>query len=174
MAADSAFERYVMSKLPSLIRTARALSADSALAEDLVQEVLIRVHDRWDTISRMDRPDAYIHRMLVNEFLGWRRKWGRLVPHADPHLASPTGTSDEPDHAESSADRDALMAEIRKLPLRQRAVIGLRYLDDLDDTAIAQALGCSQSTVRVHASRALASLRIARDRSDSHEMNKGP
>ena len=96
--------------------------------------------------------------MLVNEHLSWRRKWARIVPHAE------VGTrlvDEHSDHASTHSERDALLSAIRALPDRQRVVVTLRYLVDLSDAEIAETLGCRQSTVRVHASRALAALRVS-------------
>jgi RNA polymerase sigma-70 factor (sigma-E family) len=150
------FEQYAIRRLPVLLGTARAICADNALAEDLVQDVLIKLHARWTVIGSMDAPDAYVRRMLVNEYLSWRRKWSR--PTARLVDGAVTGT----DFASAQADRSELLDEIRRLPARQRAVIGLRYYADLTDAEIADLLGCSHSTVRVHASRALKALRVGR------------
>ena len=157
------FEEYAKAKLPMLLRTARAVCADSALAEDVVQEVLSRIYADWARPGVVDKPDAYLRRMVVNEYLSWRRKWARLIPHADPgRLTVRHGRGETVPGPEHVDDRAALVAELKQLPPRQRAVIGLRYFADLDDAAIAATLGCAQSTVRVHAARALATLRIAR------------
>ena len=133
-----------------------ALSGDLGLAEDLVQDVMLKVHQRWDQVSRLDAPESYVRRMLVNEFLSWRRKWGRIVPRDD--MVLPDG---HPDHASAHADRVLLRSEIDRLPARQRAVLALRYYGGLSDAEIAEAMGCRVSTVRGFASRALATLRVA-------------
>ncbi len=149
------FEQYATARLPALLGTARAISGDGALAEDLVQDVLIKLHARWDHIGQLEAREAYVRRMLVNEMLSWRRKWGLLIPHADPPY-----DLGQPDRTAAHAERDALMTEVRRLPPRQRVVIGLRYFADLPDDEIADALGCAESTVRVHAARGLAALRV--------------
>lgn len=151
------FEEYATQQLPTLLRTARAICGDRFLAEDLVQDVLIKLHSRWRDVTALEARDAYVRRMLVNEFLSWRRKWARLVPHADPADGSPFAN----DHVGALAERDALAREIAALPPRQRVVVTLRYLSDLADADIASTLGCSESTVRVHAARALAALRVS-------------
>lgn len=155
------FEQYAMRRLPVMLGTARAICADDALAEDLVQDVLIKLHARWSVIGSMAAPDAYVRRMLVNEYLSWRRKWvptWRSVDASELAEAAANGT----DFASAQAERADLLAEVRRLPARQRAVIGLRYFADLSDTEIADLLGCQQSTVRVQAARALKALRIGR------------
>ena len=151
------FEEFAAARLPAVLRFAGVLTGDRALAEDVVQEVLIRVHARWQQINRMDRPELYVRKMVVNEFLSWRRRSWRLVP------AGRGADVDDrccPDHAFRHAERDALLAELGKLPRRQRAVLALRYYEELSDTEIAEVLGCAPGTVRGYASRALATLRI--------------
>ena len=150
------FEAFARERVPVLLRTAVALSGDVGLAEDLVQDVMLKVHQRWDQIGRLDAPESYVRRMLVNEFLSWRRKWGRIVLHDE--VLPP---DDRPDHASAHADRVLLRAEIDRLPARQRAVLALRYYAGLSDADIAEAMGCRASTVRGFASRALATLRVA-------------
>jgi RNA polymerase sigma-70 factor (sigma-E family) len=133
------------------------LTADRALAEDVVQEVLIRVQARWNRIGAMDRPELYVRKMIVNEFVSWRRRSWRLVP-AGRGLDVDDRVSQ--DHAFAYAERAALLAELGKLPRRQRAVLVLRYYEGLSDTEIAEVLGCTPGTVRGYASRALAALRV--------------
>jgi RNA polymerase sigma-70 factor (sigma-E family) len=151
------FEEFAGTRLPAVLRFAGVLTGDRALAEDVVQEVLIRAHKRWDQIGQLDRPEQYVRKMVVNEYLSWRRRSWRLIP---------SGTGPEvdrrltPDHAQAHAERDALLAELGKLPRRQRAVLVLRYYEGLSDTEIADVLGCAPGTVRGYASRALAALRI--------------
>jgi RNA polymerase sigma-70 factor (sigma-E family) len=151
------FEEFVATRLPAVLRFAGVLTGDRALAEDVVQEVLIRASNRWDQISQLDRPELYLRKMIVNEYISWRRRSWRLLP-----LGSAAEIDDRitPDHADQHAERDALLIEIGKLPRRQRAVLVLRYYDDLSDLEIAGILGCAPGTVRGHASRALATLRI--------------
>jgi RNA polymerase sigma-70 factor (sigma-E family) len=149
------FEEFAALRLPALLRFATVLSGDPALAEDVLQEVLIRAHQRWSRIDGMERPEPYLRKMIVNEFVSTHRRWWRWVPKA---TVEPVGR--EPDPATRHADRDELTAELAKLPRRQRAVLVLRYYEGLSDTEIAEALGCSPGTVRGYASRALAALRV--------------
>lgn len=147
------FEAFVAAHARWLLRFATALSGDAALAEDLVQEVLLKVHQRWSKIERLDSPVAYVRRMVVNEHLSWRRKWARIIPMPAPPLA------DVVDMASAHADRGALLAELRRLPARQGAVLALRYFEGLSDSEIASVLDCRVMTVRACASRALGTLR---------------
>jgi RNA polymerase sigma-70 factor (sigma-E family) len=162
------FEEYARARLPQLLRVAQTICGDRQLGEDLVQNVLIKLHLRWSSVAKLDAPDAYVRRMLVNEFLSWRRKWARLVLQAEAGVAA----SDGRDPLGAVAERDALVREIGRLPDRQRIAITLRYLADLPDDEIAAALGCAPSTVRVHISRALATLRISGLR-DAHCIEGG-
>lgn len=151
------FEEFVAERLPAALRFAAVLAGDRAEAEDVVQEVLVRAHDRWSRISRLDRPEAYVRRMIVNEFISARRRRWRLVP-----AGRPTDVDDRvsPDHAGQHAERAALLDELRRLPRQQRAVLVLRYYEGLSDAEIAGLMGCRPGTVRGYASRALAVLRV--------------
>ena len=151
------FEEFAAARLPAVLRFAGVLTGDRGLAEDVVQEVLIRAHRRWPQIAELDRPEMYVRKMVVNEYLSWRRRSWRLIPAGSP------GEVDDrlaPDHALEHAERTALLAELHKLPRRQRAVLVLRYYEGLPDSQIADVLGCAPGTVRGYASRALAALRV--------------
>lgn len=150
------FDEFTVVSLPSLLRFAVVLTGDRGLAEDVTQEVLVRVHLRWAKIDALDKPEHYVRRMVVNEYLSWRRRWSRIVPHAEP----PVRLDPVPDFAAIHAERDALRTELDKLPRRQRAVLVLRYYAGMSDPEIADVLDCSAGTVRGYASRALAALRI--------------
>jgi RNA polymerase sigma-70 factor (sigma-E family) len=149
------FEQFAATRLDAVVRFATVLTNDRGLAEDVVQEVLIRAHARWAQIESLDQPEAYVRRMIVNEFYSWRRKWARIAPRPAEELDGPTD-----DHAATVADRRTLLAEVAKLPRKQRAVLVLRYYEGLPDAEIATTLGCSETTVRGYAFRALKALRV--------------
>jgi RNA polymerase sigma-70 factor (sigma-E family) len=149
------FDEFAATRLDAVLRFAVVLTNDKGLAEDVVQEVLIRAHQRWAHISELEHPEAYVRKMVVNEFLSWRRKWARYVPQADIEP-----DQRQPDHADAQADRMAMLAEVAKLPRRQRTVLVLRYYEGLSDAQIAEILGCAETTVRGYAFRGLAALRI--------------
>lgn len=153
------FEDFASASLQRLLNFSTVLTNDRALGEDLVQEVLLRAHAQWEHIGNVDQPLAYVRRMLVNEFVSWRRKWSRIVTRSDVNELAES--PDVADHATSYAERTALADDIARLPRKQRAVIILRYYEDLPDDEIANWLGCAPSTVRVHAFRALRTLRVA-------------
>jgi RNA polymerase sigma-70 factor (sigma-E family) len=149
------FDEFTRTDLRPLLQFTRVLTGDRALAEDIVQEVLIRLHARGDQLDEIGQLGAYARRMAVNEYLGWKRKWSRQRTTAAPPEPVP-----QPDHGDRYTERDWLRSELARLPRRQRAVLVLRYYAGLSDTEIADELGCSTGTVRSHASRALATLRV--------------
>jgi len=149
------FEEFTSSRLPALLRFAGVLAGERGLAEDVVQEVLLRTHQRWAHIGALDAPELYVRRMITNEYLSWRRRWARVVPYAEVGI-----TDAAADHVGAHAERDALIAELRRLAPRQRAVLVLRYYAGLSDVEIAAELGCTAGTVRGYASRGLAALRV--------------
>jgi RNA polymerase sigma-70 factor (sigma-E family) len=157
---DASFQSYVASRGHALARMAYLLSGSHANADDLVQAALAKAYARWPHISTLDSPDAYVRRILANQHVSWwrsrRREW--LTDHT-PEVVMP-------DTAVAHATADLLRQGVRSLPPKQRAAIVLRYYEDLDDAAIADALGCSVNTVRSQISRALASLRGRCDLAD--------
>ena len=151
------FEEFAATRLPAVLRFAAVLTGDRSLAEDVVQEVLIRASARWQMIGGLDRRDAYIRKMIVNEYLTWRRRsWRLVLSGGSPAIEDRPG----PDPATRYAEREAIVAELAKLPRRQRAVMVLRYYEGFSDQEIAEVLGCRPGTVRGYASRALAALRV--------------
>lgn len=149
------FEQFATDRLRPLLRLAGAICQDTTLAEDLVQDVLIKVAQRWDYVNSRDDPDSYVRRMLINEHISWHRKWGRIVPRARIEPRDMVT-----DHAAVQADQDLLRHELSRLPRRQQLVLALRYYEGLSDPEIAEAMGCTAGTVRGYASRAIASLRL--------------
>lgn len=148
------FGTFVATRAETLVRTARGLLRDPQHAEDVVQDVLVKAHQRWASIAQMDHPEAYIRRMLVNEATSfWRRAVRReFATERLPDPAIEDGSADR-------AERDLLLALIRRLPARQRAVLVLRHYEGLPDEEIAELLGSAPVTVRSNASRGLATLR---------------
>jgi RNA polymerase sigma-70 factor (sigma-E family) len=152
------FDQFAADRTDRLLRFTTALTCDPHLAQDVVQEVLVRVQHRWARIGPMPARDLYVRRMIINEYLSWRRR------KAAQTIAATHGTLDTlgvptPDPATGYAERDAMRTQIARLPRKQRAALVLRYYSDRTDAEIAEILGCSTGTVRSHISRALSTLR---------------
>jgi RNA polymerase sigma-70 factor (sigma-E family) len=152
------FDEYLSYRLGSLLRFATVVTCNPDLAQDVVQEVLARAHPRWSRIGALEQPEAYLKRMVVNEYLSWRRRAARVVPVDVSALVAASPST--PDHAVVLSERDDLIGRIATLTPKQRVVVALRYYDGRTDAEIAAVLGCGEGTVRSHASRALASLRL--------------
>lgn len=160
------FEEFVAARLDPLLRYSARLCCDPHLAQDVVQEALLRAQQRWPRISAMDSPEAYVKRMVTNEYLSWRRR--RSTKDVAVSLSQLDGLT--PPAADTSAhydERDAMLARIACLPRKQRAAVVLRYYSGCDDTEIASLLGCREVTVRGYISRAIAKLRAAEAASTS-------
>jgi RNA polymerase sigma-70 factor (sigma-E family) len=148
------FAEYVARQRPALMRFATVLTCRTWLADDLVSDVLGRAFERWERISGMAEPNAYVRRMVVNEYLSWHRRLTRTSPRAEvePMVIS--------DGAAERAERDAMIRRLAGLPRKQRAAVVLRYYAGLSDKEIATQLGCRESTVRSQIHRALNALRV--------------
>jgi RNA polymerase sigma-70 factor (sigma-E family) len=154
-AHPESFDDFVQARGWALLRFAYLLCCDAYLAEDLVQEVLARMHRRWDKVTAMDNAEAYVRTAILRQFLSWRRR--RAAREAIlAEVPEPAG-SDEP-HQRMLA-RDQMWRLLAGLPRAQRAVLVLRFYCDLPDGEIAALLECRESTVRSQASRALARMR---------------
>jgi RNA polymerase sigma-70 factor (sigma-E family) len=146
----SDFDAYVRARGRGLLAFAFLLCHDDYLAQDLVQEALVKAHRRW---SRIDAPDAYVRQIIVRDLCSWKRRKSATEWVTD-RLPEPTGTTPE-----GPENRAAMWALLGELPRQQRAVLILRFYEGLSDEQIAAAIGCSQATVRSHTSKALAHLR---------------
>ncbi|GAB2760284.1 SigE family RNA polymerase sigma factor [Nocardioides pakistanensis] len=154
-ARDAEFEQYMAARQPALLRTAYLLTGDQHSAEDLVQTSLAKLYLSWDKVQRRELVDGYVRRIMVNEHNSlWRRAWKRKEFATDT-IPDHTGVEDRPDHGE----RSALWEFVQTLPRKQRAVVVLRYYEDLSEAEVADILGISVGTVKSQSSRALAALR---------------
>ena len=148
------FDGFVRSASPGLLRAAWLLAGDWPAAEDLVQTAFERTWPKWAKLTDDQQRLAYLHRVLTNAFLrGRRRRWVGEIAVGD--LPQPLGL----DETDGLAVRAGLLAAVRRLPPRQRAVIALRYLADLTEVQTAEAMRCSVGTVKSYSARALAALR---------------
>ena len=132
------------------------LTSDPHRAEDLTQTVLADAYRRWPKVAAARTPDAYVRRMMVNAHLDWHRRRSSTERVTDLRDNEPAA---ETDPADRIVARDALRQLLATLAPRARTVLVLRYYEDLDDAAIADAMGISPSAVRATTSRALATLR---------------
>lgn len=149
------FEDFARRQVPSLLRSARLLVGSTGGAEDLVQETLVRLAQRWPRVSRMKNPAGYSYRTLVNQFLSDTRKH-RVALEAQPRLAiNGTGDSD----LQRIDDLDELKHALADLPPRQRTAIVLRHYLDLDTRDVAKLMRIREPTVRSLLARGLASMR---------------
>jgi RNA polymerase sigma-70 factor (sigma-E family) len=166
-AARQQFDRFVSEATDRLVRTAYLMTADPCEAEDLAQETLIRVARHWDRVRAMDQPAAYARRVLVNLVIDGgvrRRRRSDELSGGDP--GDPDGIESQVDpssaHLFGLVDgRVEFRSALATLPARQRAVVVLRYWEDMSENEVAALLGCSAGTVKSTASRGLARLRAA-------------
>jgi RNA polymerase sigma-70 factor (sigma-E family) len=160
------FAEFAATRLQALLRYAVVLTGDRDLAQDVVQEVLARAQVKWSKISKAGSPDSYVRQMVLNEYLSWRRKWAVRNIQAVGERLIDLGDARDPsrDHAEALVTTDEIWTRLAGLPRKQRAVLVLRYYEQLDDEEIAYLLGCAPVTVRSNASKALKTLRLQSDR----------
>lgn len=155
--ASPPFEDFVAACSARLFTLAMLVCGhDRADAEDLLQEVLERAYRRWARICRNGDPERYVRRMLVNASVD---RWRRLRRRPQEHLRADAEGLTVADQAGEVDDRDLLLRALATLPARQRAVLVLRYLEDLSEAQTAAILRCTEGTVKSQASRALARLR---------------
>ncbi|MFD0396837.1 SigE family RNA polymerase sigma factor [Kitasatospora sp. NPDC127121] len=150
------FEGFAAARWRQLVRTAYLLTGDYHEAEDVVQATFAKVFRNWSRISRLEEPDAYIRRALVNNNLSRhrRRRVRQLLMPVLPDRAHTAGGGHH-----DVEERSVLLQALAELPQRQRAVVVLRYWEDMSEYQVAEALGCSLGNVKSQASRGLAKLR---------------
>jgi RNA polymerase sigma-70 factor (sigma-E family) len=170
--AEREYTEYLRARLSRLHRTAYLLCGDSHFAEDLVQSTALALYRKWRAIQKADNVDAYVHRVLVNQFLGEKRRpWSRvLLSNRPPDRAAPPAMAAE--------ERDVVRAALARLAPRQRAVLVLRFFCDLSVEDTAAALHCSTGNVKSQTSRGLVAMRkllgagdpavLAHGKGDSH------
>jgi RNA polymerase sigma-70 factor (sigma-E family) len=169
MDGDDGFRDFVATYGAALSRTAFLLTGDHHLAEDLLQSVLARTATHWRRVTA-GNPQAYVRRAMINQRTSWwrRHRYGRETPVPTDALHTlvmnrsgtpTTGGTGTADAADTVVQRMTVVAALAQLPPRQRAVIVLRYFDDLGEAATARALNCSVGTVKSQTHAALARLR---------------
>lgn len=151
---DAEFAAYMDARQPALLRTAYLLTGDAHTAEDIVQTSMAKLYLAWHKVQRRESVDAYVRRIMLNECRSlWRRPWKRREVATE--TIPERGATDEYDDGLA----DEVWAVVSTLPPRQRAVIVLRYYEELTEAEIARTLGIAEGTVKSQASRALAALR---------------
>ncbi|GIG57965.1 DNA-directed RNA polymerase sigma-70 factor [Longispora fulva] len=153
-AAEAEFTDFVAERGPALLRIAYALAGNQAAAEDLLQTALAKTALKWRSLDRRG-VESYVKQVMYNDHVSW---WRRRRNRQETSMASLPETP-LPDSSEETALKLLLRDALRRLPPRQRAVLVLRYLEDLTEYQVAQRLGCSPGTVASQASRALRKLR---------------
>jgi RNA polymerase sigma-70 factor (sigma-E family) len=156
VVGTGSFDGFFRSEYGSVLGLAIALCGDRWAAEDLTQEAFAAAERRWGDVGELDRPGAWVRRVVANKSVSrWRRQisettaWRRMPDRrssgsdSDPHL---------------SAEAEELWAAVRKLPKRQCQVVALTYLDGLSTSEVGQVLGCSAPTVKTHLQRGRATL----------------
>lgn len=156
IGSDPDLDAFVTASTESLLRTAHLVTMDEGEAEDLVQECLLKVAQRWRRVRAMDQPLAYARRVLMNLAAGG--SGARARRHAELLSEVVEGVA-EPVEIELAVARDELWAALRQLAPRQRAVLVLRYFHDLSETQVGEILDCAPSTVSSTVTRSLIRLR---------------
>jgi len=151
------FSAYVAGRQSALLRVGWLLTGDVHSAEDLVQAALVKVWPHWHRVAGVSDPDAYVRRTMLTTYLTWRRRhWHRERPLGQlPDRPTPG------DPYASVDLRDSLARLLPRLPARQRAVLVLRFYEDLSEAQTADAMGCTVGTVKSQTFKALTTLRAA-------------
>ena len=143
---EDRFSDFVRAHNATLFRTAYLMTGDYQRAEDLLQTTLVRVYQHWPRVDAMDHPVAYARKVLVNQAASW---WRRRSSHELPQVLR-----DQPvwhDWMEEAAEHQRVWKAVLSLPPRQRAVMVLRYYEDLSEAEIAETLGIAPGTVKSQA-----------------------
>jgi len=165
---DERFTAFVRSRGEYHLRLATLLTGDPDAAQDLVQASLLKLYRAWTRIDTSGAPDAYLQRIIVNTRRSWwRARWRQETPVPEvPEAAA----------GEDAAERHAVGALVRqalaRLPRQQRAVLVLRYFEDLPEAEVASLLGCSVGAVKTHAHRGLRALRESLGDLNSFAVNE--
>lgn len=153
-AMEDEFREFVAARSAALLRSAYLLAGDWATAEDLLQTALTKTYLAWKRLGEIEAVEPYARRVLVNTATSWwRRRW---------HGERPTEFLPEravADATEEQLDRDLLWKHVKALPARQRAVLVLRFYEDMSEAQTAELLDISAGTVKSQTSRALGTLR---------------
>jgi len=154
----SDFEEFVAARSTALWRSAYLLTGDAQKAEDLLQTALVKAWRRWGSIARREAQESYVRAAIATTYTDWwRRRWNGEVPTEDLPDSSAPGAGE----AAGVEIRHDVLVALSRLPRGQRAVVVLRFFDDLTEQQTAEALGISVGTVKSQTSRALTALRTS-------------
>jgi RNA polymerase sigma-70 factor (sigma-E family) len=151
---EQEYREFAGSRAASLHRTAYLLCGDWHLADDLVQETLVQTFRHWRRVQRADNQNAYVKRILINEFNRHWRRYGELPVSADNDRLEVA----VPDISDEVVNRADLLRALLTLPARQRATVVLRYLEGMSERETAAVMRCSEGTVKSQTARALSAL----------------
>jgi RNA polymerase sigma-70 factor (sigma-E family) len=165
---ETAFRGFVDARWNALVATAWLVTADRQIAEDCVQDALVGVHRHWSRVSREGNIEAYARRAAINSALSWRRR--RRIAEIPVDQVPEVSAPDEP---ELGIDPD-LVAALRSLPPRMRAVVALRFVEDRSEAETAHLLGCSAGTVKSASHKGLAKLRESLAHLGPVTVTRGP
>lgn len=155
---DPAFDAFVARRYSGLVRFGYVLTGNRSGAEDLVQTALFRTYLRWNRLRDPDDPTAYVRRAMVNAHVSWTR---RSSSHEQLFAEPPDSDALHADEDSGNVERLQMWRDLATLPARMRAVLVLRFYEDLSEAETARVLGCSVGTVKSQTSRGLARLRGA-------------
>jgi RNA polymerase sigma-70 factor (sigma-E family) len=150
----SSFAEFAAARSGALFRTAYMVVGDHQLAQDLLQEALVKAYVAWPRLRDTSKAEAYVRRTIVTTAISWRRR--RSFSERPVDRLPETSRDDE---TEELVTHDMLWHEVQRLPRRQRAALVLRYYEDLSEADTAALLGCSVGTVKSQVSTALGKLR---------------
>jgi len=142
---EADFSDFVRAHHAQVFRTVYLLTGDFHRAEDVAQTTFTRLYERWGRVSAMQDPGAYARKVAVNELWSWRRRRSsRETPGYRPVELAIPGPADQ------VSDHQAVWSAVLTLPARQRAVIVLRFYEDLTEAQTAEILGMAVGTVKSH------------------------
>lgn len=165
---DEEFDAFMTASWPSLFRAAVLMVGDHHLAEDLLQVTMTKVYKAWPRVSHVEYPRAYARTVMTNQAISWsRRRSSTERPVAVwPETATPS-------HEDQVAQTEQVRRLLQLLPPRQRAVVVLRYYEDMSEVEIASAMGISPGTVKSHAYHAIQTLERLMSSEDRDETGFG-
>ncbi|GAA4538847.1 SigE family RNA polymerase sigma factor [Amycolatopsis samaneae] len=158
---EQEFAEYFAARRDAVRRTAYMLCGDWHRADDLAQTAFVALHRRWKKIRDRGATDAYLRKTLVRASIDESRRPWRRERQTDE---LPEPVPDGPGLAERVATREDLLAALREVPPKQRAVLVMRFFEGLDVSAAARALGCSEGNVKSQTARGLANLKQVLER----------